>query len=283
MRRDRLGTFRRPAGDQRSRALQDIDNVRIVLVDLHDTGFVPMAGMYHVIPGRMHHGLVLAEEDRPLGECCCDSGTLDVGDWKRDLAVRHAHHVHRFQGLGSRDRQFFILLRARRAAYADRAHNLSFPFNWDAALERREIIERDHRRPALVHDVLKDLRRFLEQRSRPGLANGNVGTCCEGVVHSLKGHQISSVIDHGNYAAWRILLLGLGHRSRDDLFRSLDRERSLIDYRFGPSRQRSHQQQRKRTGTDNNCLSGFHDRSPLFPGMEPSAFSNQLSASGGGS
>src|ERR1044071_1489989 len=89
--------------------------------------------------------------------CCALAAPTRWNRW-----TSRAWRMARTQRVGSGNRQFFILLRACRAAHTNRSHNLSFPLDGDPALEWGEIIEGHHRRPALVHDVLKYLRRFLE-------------------------------------------------------------------------------------------------------------------------
>ena len=84
------------------------------------------------------------------------------------MPVRHSCHLHVVEGLCTDNRKLLILLRTGCAADTDCSDNLAFPFEWNAALQRREILkiaaQRDHRGTPSLDRVFKNLCGFLKER-----------------------------------------------------------------------------------------------------------------------
>src|SRR5205814_9651297 len=100
----------------------------------------------------------------------------------------------RLQHGRARFRDFFVLGRAFRAAYANRANHLAVVNDRHATPQPCKVRQRRHRRTALVDGVFKILRGLLEDRRRARLADGDIfhGLWCrrEGPTLSVPGQLI---------------------------------------------------------------------------------------------
>src|SRR5947208_1729209 len=122
------------------------------------------------------------------------------------------------QSIGTGDGKLFVLLRGGGAADAHGPDDLPVDDDRNAALERREIIERCHGGPAFVDHVFEELRRPFEQDGSPCLADGNIGSGSEGIIQPLDGDEITAFVDDGDGSTGRVLTLRLGDCGRDYFF-----------------------------------------------------------------
>ena len=109
----------------------------------------------------------------------------------------------------SGDRQLFVLLRAGCATDADAAYDLTVDYDRDAALQRREeaVGQRDHRSPAILDNVFKGFRGLLKSTAVRALPIEMVAPAAKVPSDSLQRHQVAAVVDDGNDAAGRVVLL----------------------------------------------------------------------------
>ena len=162
-------------------------------------------------PAGMNHALVaVIEQHGSLGKCCFDLVLREVTD------VRWAG----LEGFGARNRQFFVLLRTRRAANAHSADDLPADADRNAALKRSKAIKGHHRGTALVYDVFKNLGRLLKEKSSARFADRNIRSRGKRAVDPLECHEVAAVIDDGNHAS-RLLAICFGNRGSNNLARAL--------------------------------------------------------------
>src|SRR5262249_43222263 len=171
-----------------------------------------VAGVALVVAG-LDEGHALHERGRDLRALDVDDVGARAGD-----------------GGGADRGEFLVLLGAGGAAHADRADDLAVHHDRDAALQRREVVERGHRGPPLVDDVLEERGRLLEQRGGARLAGRDARAGGEGAVDALERHQVAAVVDDRDRGA-DALGVGLGDDGRDRAPRALEGQRLLVDNR----------------------------------------------------
>src|SRR6266404_5331152 len=98
-------------------------------------------------------------------------------------------------------RQSLVFIGVVGAAYPNCADDLAVGHNRHPALQRREVVQRDHGGAAFRDDVFKELGWMLKQSRGPRLAHGNVGSCREGSVDTFQRDQVAAVINDGDDSA----------------------------------------------------------------------------------
>jgi hypothetical protein len=235
------------AGPEHRRPFEHVDQVGIERVDLGPSVHIPVAGVNHVVA---HAG-----QDRAALESRRDHLTVDERHLARGLAAGHPE-LERLRRRGARERELLVLLRARRSAHPDAADDVVADHDRDPALERREVGQRDHCRPAGLDDVLERAGRALEQGRGPRLADGDVGAGGERAVEPLESHQVPAVVHDGDDPAGRLDPSRLADRGRDDLPRPLEGERLLLhDLSLSGRRPARHQRSGRQDARER-----FHDR-----------------------
>src|SRR5437867_1057891 len=102
----------------------------------------------------------------------------------------------RLQHGRARFRDFFVLGRAFRAAYANRANHLAVVNDRHGTLQRCKVRQRGHRETAFVDRVLKVLRGLLENRRRAGFSDGDIRAGGKASFRPDEVEQITAVVHH---------------------------------------------------------------------------------------
>src|SRR5207249_1353407 len=102
------GVYRRATCNERCSAVQDVNDIGVLGVNLGHTCLLTAAGVHHV-------AFALVEEHGTLIECCLHLLPVEKCHW-----CRTAGHCR-----GGRHRQFLILLGAGRSAHTYRSDNLA--------------------------------------------------------------------------------------------------------------------------------------------------------------
>src|SRR5882724_6001571 len=206
------------AGDEACGAIDDINQVGILRVDFGQPRLFPPAGVDHVIAP------TTVVEYRALVERSIHVASLEVFHsagrnrrrWSRRIRWRD-RRCFPYEDIRAGDGEFLILLRTGCAADSDCADDLVVYDHRDPALQRSEVVERDHGSASVLDDVFEEFCRLLKKSGGTCLADGDVGAGIKSSVQALDGDQIAAIIDYGYDSAGCVDALGFRLRGGDDL------------------------------------------------------------------